>query len=516
MFTVPFSGLTPTKKVWVSPSGSNSNDGSSAHPYKTIQYALDHATPGTAVMVKAGTYAENVEFHHSGTADKPIWLISADGVGKAHIKPGKSTTTATIEAFGEDYIVISGFDVSGGDRNTNGIAVTQGGTDFSNLTHHVVIKNNIVHDAVKDGIKVAQGDYVYVVNNRVHHVGDQGIDFVAVNNSVIARNEVTYVTGKAPALFAKGGSTNVLIADNYVAHVANDGIAVGGWTEGTKNMRPGYTGWQAKNVVVIDNHVEDVGKRPLVILGAQKSQIIHNYLESNPDYYYVVTIAPDNSSPPLNSKDTLFKNNTFDRSEHWLQVQPGQGGGLKLTGNRFDGVWDGDAGLGSESFPYTLPWQSTASTSQATLSTESTQDQSDSNDQSAATAKLADAADKEAASSTTVSDDAAESPAVANSSALSAHDSGPDPATPHAERSFVGTRLAIRDLFSDLDDGPTIFGVNSGPHAAHPTAPGAVHTAAPAATHGAVAAGIGHSIFRGQHEAEAPDVAAVEQQLQHG
>jgi hypothetical protein len=494
MFTVLFADLTPTRRTWVSPDGSNSNDGSKAHPYKTIQYALDHATPGTAVMVKAGTYYENVEFHVSGTAGKPIWLISADGKGAARIKPGKSTTTATIEAFGEDYIVISGFDVGGGDRNTNGIAVTQGGTNFSNLTHHVVIKNNIVHDAVQDGIKVAQGDYIYVVNNRVHHVGDQGIDFVAVNNSVIARNEVTHVTGKAPALFAKGGSTNVLIADNYVAHAANDGIAVGGWTDGTKYMRPGYTGWQAKNVVVIDNHVEDVGKRPLVILGAQKTKIIHNLLESNPDYYYVVSIAPDNSSPPLNSKDTLFQNNTFDRSEHWLQVLPGQGSGLKLVDNRFDGKWSGDAGLGGETFPYDLPWQSTTSTTQATLSTESAQDQSD---QPAATAKLADTQENQAADPTLADAARQPSPAVpAHSSPPSAHPTGHDAATPHAERGFVAARLLARDLFSE--------------------APAALHPAAPATAHAAVAAAIGAGAFRGHHEAAAPDVAAVEQQLQHG
>ena len=519
MATVPFSDLTPTKKIWVSPDGSNSNDGSRAHPYKTIQYALDHAKPGTAVMVKAGTYAENVEFHVSGTADKPIWLISADGRGAAHIKPGKGTTTATIEAFGEDYIVINGFDVSGGDRNTNGIAVTQGGTNFSNLTHHVVIKNNIVHDAVQDGIKVAQGNDIWVVNNKVHHVGDQGIDFLAVNNSVIARNEVTYVTGKAPALFAKGGSTNVLIADNYVAHAANDGIAVGGWTQGTRNMRPGYTDWQANNVVVIDNHVEDVGKRPLVLLGAQKTRIIHNYLESNPGYYWVVTIAPDNSDPPLNSKDTLFTNNTFDRSNHWLQVLPGQGGGLKLVDNRFDGEWNGDAGLGGETFPYSLPWQSTTSTTQMTLlSSESRSEGSAIDDKPAPAAKAADAEDESTAGNATVLENAepptvarpaahsskAAAQPVANTASPSTDDANPDAAAQHAARAPEAGRLAARDLFSDGDDGDSIPGIDSGPQAARPAAPAAVHEA--------VAIGGGH----GNSAAAAAEAADAEQQLLQG
>lgn len=356
MFTVPFDGLAPTRTLWVSPDGSNSNNGSKAHPFKTIQHALDHATPGTTVMVKAGTYAENVEFRHSGRPGAPISLVSADGEGKAHIKPGKHESVGTIEAFGEDYIVIDGFDVSGGDRNTNGIIVTQGGSGFNNMTHHVVIKNNNVHDAVKDGIKVAQGDDVYVVNNRVHHVGDQGIDFVAVNDSVIARNEIRYVSGTA-AMYVKGGSTHVLVADNLVAHARVDGIVVGGWTK-EKFMRPGFRGWEAKDVTVIDNEVHDVGKRPLNLLGAQDVDVIHNYLDGNSNYPTVINISASTAhDPPLRSFDITLRNNVLDRSYHWLHVDKGQGGGLFRTGNRFDGKWDGDAGLGGDTFAYNLPWK---------------------------------------------------------------------------------------------------------------------------------------------------------------
>jgi Ca2+-binding RTX toxin-like protein len=121
-------------------------------------------------------------------------------------------------------------------------------------------------------------------------------------------------------------------------------------------MRPGFTDWQAKNVLVIDNHVEEVGKRPLNILGGQDSQIIHNWLESNPEYYYVVTIAPDNSTPPLNSRNILLKDNTFDRGDHWLQVLPGQDVGLQCVNNRFDNVYQGATGPHSGDLDYDLGW----------------------------------------------------------------------------------------------------------------------------------------------------------------
>jgi len=356
MITLPFESIQPQRILYVSPTGSSTGSGSQLDPLMSIQAAINLATPGTTIMVKAGTYTENVKFNVSGLPDAPIQLISADGPGAAKIVPDSGTPSATVSAFGEENIVISGFDVSGGSRLANGIQFGMNGSDFTDMTANIVIKDNIVHDTVKDGIKVSHGDYVYVVDNTVAHVGDQGIDFVAVNNSVIARNDVSYTTGSAPALFVKAGSTNILIAQNHVAHAANDGIAVGGWTEGSVRMRPGFTEWQAKNVTVVDNHVEDVGKRPLNILGGQDSQIIHNWLESNPEYYNVVTIAPDNSMPPLNSKNILLKENTFDRSDHWLWVLPGQDVGLQVVSNRFDNFFEGATGPHSGALDYDLSW----------------------------------------------------------------------------------------------------------------------------------------------------------------
>src|SRR5215813_5511309 len=322
MLQIPFDNFTPTRILYVSPTGSASGSGSQSSPLLTIQAAVNQATPGTTIMVEAGTYAENVKINVSGLPDAPISLVSADGPGAAKIVPGAGSASATLEAFGEK---------------------------------NIVIKDNIVHDTVKDCIKVSQGDYVYVVDNTVSHGGDQGVDFVDVNNSVIARNDISYITGPA-AVFAKGGSTNVLIAENKLTHISVDGIEVGGYSD-MSWTRPGDKGWEAKNVTVIDNIVEGVGKRPLIVLGAQDCQITHNFLQSNPTYYYIVSIAPDNNTPALNCKNITLSDNVFDRSDHWLQLMPGQGAGLQLVDNRFDGVWQGgSAGPHSGPLNYDLPW----------------------------------------------------------------------------------------------------------------------------------------------------------------
>jgi Ca2+-binding RTX toxin-like protein len=169
-----------------------------------------------------------------------------------------------------------------------------------------------------------------------------------VNKSLISRNDISKVTGVA-ALFAKGGSTNVRIEYNKIHKVSVDGLTIGGWT--TVNwMRPGMRGYEAKNVVAVGNEIYDVGKRPLSFLGAVDSTATGNLLKGNPDYYTVVNVSAGKTSGKITpSSNITITNNTINRSTKWLAVESGQGKGLVVSGNRFDGVWNGKAGAESGS-----------------------------------------------------------------------------------------------------------------------------------------------------------------------
>jgi serralysin len=333
-----FDGLTPTNYIWVSPSGSNSATGSKSNPLKTIQAAVDKATAGTAIMVKAGVYNENVKLPNDalGTSENPIWLMSADGSQAAKIVAADNTVS-TIYGFGTDNFVVQGFEIQGGFR---GIQFSQEGRDFSNLVHNVLVIDNVVHDTKEDGIKIGQADNAHVIGNKIYNVVQEGVDFLAVNKGSISYNEVYNAKSTAAAIFAKGGSTGVQIDHNYVHDIPNgDGISIGGQT-GPEFFRPGYTTYEAKNVIVSDNYVEDVARRPVNVKGAIDSKIIDNYLVGNPEYYASIAIQMGwaDADPLMYSSNIEVADNILVGNQK-VRIHDGNSKGVSIHDNAATGSW---------------------------------------------------------------------------------------------------------------------------------------------------------------------------------
>ncbi len=70
--------FTPSVILHVNDDASPGGDGSAAAPFRTIQEAVNHAGPGTQVLVADGMYREAVTFPGSGTAGN--WIqVKAEG-----------------------------------------------------------------------------------------------------------------------------------------------------------------------------------------------------------------------------------------------------------------------------------------------------------------------------------------------------------------------------------------------------------------------------------------------------
>ena len=107
----PSEPLTPplggANKIYVSITGSNSNPGTAAQPYKTIQYALDHISSGYTVVVSPGFYRERLSL-----SNKDNVTVTSDGTGEVIIDASDAVTGwTTYDAANNIYQANPGFAV---------------------------------------------------------------------------------------------------------------------------------------------------------------------------------------------------------------------------------------------------------------------------------------------------------------------------------------------------------------------------------------------------------------------
>ncbi|MFK7847561.1 MAG: DUF1565 domain-containing protein, partial [Rhodothermales bacterium] len=210
---------------YVDPSGNNANPGTSAQPWRTIQYAVTKVTPGDIVMVGDGVYREKVIITRSGTQDNYIVLKAINQWGpKVEIAEGGKTDGIKIAA---NYITVDGFEIydpnPGNGRIGNCITVWE--------NHHINILNNKVYNCGGAGIQVGRFDHVHVENNTAYGNAkynpnqSSGIGFFqarAVDNApgyhVIVRNNRSYNNINIVLSNHKPGETtdgNGIIVDNF-------------------------------------------------------------------------------------------------------------------------------------------------------------------------------------------------------------------------------------------------------------------------------------------------------------
>ncbi len=181
---------TCVTNYFVSRAGSDSGDGSSDKPWKTIGAAITMLIAkggthgGVCVNVGPGTYIESVNGGTlSGSADTPTGYFVLRSVtphgAVIKLAPGSSDYTDGIGFTGAKYIVIDGFDLAGSnsppDLDGSGIVVMGNehgsGTTYCPATtqsHHIRIFNNISHGWGGSGIGTVCADYFDVEGNVVY------------------------------------------------------------------------------------------------------------------------------------------------------------------------------------------------------------------------------------------------------------------------------------------------------------------------------------------------------------
>jgi hypothetical protein len=131
---------------YVSTGGSDSNPGTSAQPFRTIQHAADVVATGDRVLVLPGTYAEQVVVSgKSGTASNYISFEST--VERGAVIDGGQSRQYNFLVQNSDYVRISGFTLQYAASNP----IRVEGSD------HGIIEDNYVYEGYWSGDYWARG-----------------------------------------------------------------------------------------------------------------------------------------------------------------------------------------------------------------------------------------------------------------------------------------------------------------------------------------------------------------------
>lgn len=209
---------SPAVDRYVSTGGDNGNAGSQLLPWRTVQYAVDHVSGGDTIFVRAGTYTEKISF--SGVSDSGSaasgYVILKNYPGESVILDGTTLSPVDMEGLlsiiDASYIKVTGFEISNFKTSNN--SKTPVGIFIEGTSHHLTIKDNVVHD-----IEMNAND------GGAHGIAVYGTDAnTAISDLEIDGNEVyDCILGWSEALVLNGNVKDFIVANNTVHDCDNIG-----------------------------------------------------------------------------------------------------------------------------------------------------------------------------------------------------------------------------------------------------------------------------------------------------
>jgi hypothetical protein len=347
--TAPEAPAAAFTREWVvSPTGSDTAEGSAAKPFRTIGKAVSVAGPGELIRVLAGTYAERINLGPNAKAGMPEAKITLQGEGKPRIVPSPGGG-ALIQVSRPNWI-IDGFEVDlqgaaqfgvafQGDVKGSVLANSElhhgsgggGVTTFGNATG-AIIENNHVHSFVKkSGNKDSHGVVVQassrditVRNNDIHDnsgdsvqcLGPEGFNSLPPAKGLVIENNHFYAN-RENAVDIKT-CHDVVIRSNRMHRFKPSATAKGDAL---------VVHYSARNVLIENNDVYDSGKG--IAVGGNRSGPMPTGIVIRRNRVHDMTTQGGGEGSGIrleNSEGTVVVNNTITRVVSALVVGHGTGG----------------------------------------------------------------------------------------------------------------------------------------------------------------------------------------------
>lgn len=251
---------------FVSPTGSNGNNGGQGDPWKTLNYAGAQLNPGDTLYIRGGTYREWVKFPRHGLANARILISNwedevaiVDTFEGTVSEPASSNTdnTAYTPAVGLEgsYVTLNGLKVTNADRfSYRGISIYPSAFNANNPIKGTIVQNCTAWQTAAEPIWMAYGSDCIIQDCRAWHGG--------------------YNRGGTvnPWHWAAGGieltreSTNCTIRRCWIGETQNEAILI---DKGTNNCLIEYcVAWYTESCAFYANQTKNVTFDSCIAIGA--------------------------------------------------------------------------------------------------------------------------------------------------------------------------------------------------------------------------------------------------------
>jgi hypothetical protein len=230
----PRAGKPAPQMLYVSPSGSDDNSGTSEGlSLQTIQAALDKAHPGTTIRLAAGEYHEQITTKSDGTKDAPIVL---QGPEKGLDKSGRyravlyNSKGGRVVSINNSYYRLDGFTIDGQEKlkDTPMPGSLAGLTAFKDHNQEKIADNRLLYIGADDNSKnitgillsnmylsKAGGECVRLRNNAYHNeIKDSVIEYCGLFGKDRGSDSFTYHNGEGVYIGTSPGSDDQPMHDN--------------------------------------------------------------------------------------------------------------------------------------------------------------------------------------------------------------------------------------------------------------------------------------------------------------
>ena len=335
--------------IYVSLTGNDQNDGTKTKPLRTIEKAAAMAKAGTTVMIRKGTYYEDLVVKHSGTKSNPI-IFQAYQNEKVILSGEKLKNvegdTSLVKIIDKNYITINGLTIR--DLTTDLEDETVMGIYVTGTSSHITLTNNqIQHIETHADYGNGHGIAIYgtgpmkdihIGNNTVEGlklgssesiVLNGNIDGFNIENNLVRQNDnigidlIGYegvATNKEADFVRNGIVKNNTVYENssYGNPAYGEDYSAGGiYVDGGKNITI-----EGNTIYNCDIGIEATSEHPGKY--AENITIVNNIVYSN--YYTGISIGgyDENRGGTIDStisQNILYRNDTKELNGGQLLLQ---------------------------------------------------------------------------------------------------------------------------------------------------------------------------------------------------